>query len=259
MRGKHCHPLLSTALDVRQTEKLRTFRTAECMFSSSTECFQSGPNAFSFADLLSTSQCSCESSHFLCTPPVWILWLHTDIAGTFHVLVPLLTSFSFPPRNALWEGQITKPRAPLVGNFFLVGWSPCFTVLKFARWAWHLGRPWKGMFVQLFSHKLYLSRQGVSRETNTTFLRSWGHFKISTIHKQCRVVFENLGHLSVAWTCNDFKLSILVCLHDHVHGPLVPHIDVSLLDWSLPVFSCNNISIHSTILNTNMYSFNYLS
>ena len=77
--------------------------------------------------------------------------------------------------------------------------------------------------------------------------------------KQCRLVFENLGHLSGAWTCNDFKLSRLVCLHDYVLAPLVPRIDVFLLDWSLPVFSCNNIRIHSTILNTNMYSFNYLS
>ena len=77
--------------------------------------------------------------------------------------------------------------------------------------------------------------------------------------KQCRLVFENLRRLSGAWMYNDFELSRLVCLHDYVLPPLVPRIDVFLLDWSLPVFSCNNIRIHSTILNTNMYSFNYLS
>ena len=73
----------------------------------------------------------------------------------------------------------------LVGNFFLVG-DHHVSLFRRSQDEHDIREdPKKGhVFVQLFSHKPYLSRQGVSRETKTTFLRfqrSWGQYTISTI------------------------------------------------------------------------------
>ena len=113
-----------------------------------------------------SSQWSEESNHFLCTPLVWIIWLHTVITSVFHPFPsPPVLCFSSLPHTQ--EGQNKKT---LLGGVWNVKKLSLHYHVGCSGGLWKLKGVWNFQFFtvqfRVSVYKAFMSQYSIPTDTN---------------------------------------------------------------------------------------------